>query len=205
MGEAKGKAGTLAERLRGRTGADFHLDDPVFVEQVLKQRARRLAAARARDRKDEPLGQPVLCFTVAGESYAVPLDDLTEVMPLTTWTPVPGLPQHLLGVINVRGEIRPVLDLHAMLILPAPEPGHRFFVVFLRAGGGREIGLRVDALDRMRFIDPTGLTRPHEAGNGLPQRFLTGITPETLILLDVRQILALDVLQDRRADYRRAI
>lgn len=192
----------LVERLHRQVATGFTADDPAFIEQVLKLRARRLAAARTLG-DDRPQGMAVLCFHIASESYAVPLSDLTEVMPLGQWTPVPGLPQHLLGVTNVRGEIHPVLNLHAMLTLPEPAAGARAYAVFLRRAG-RGVGLRVDGLSRICHIDPAQLTVPHEAANGLPQRFVAGITPETLILLDSRQILALDVLQDRQAEYRRA-
>ncbi|MGE5546063.1 MAG: chemotaxis protein CheW [Solirubrobacterales bacterium] len=195
---------SLVDRLQSQAGAGFRVDDPDFVEQVLKLRAKRLAAVRTGPEDLRAPGQPVLCFSVAAETYGLALSELTEVMPLALWTPVPGQPQHLLGVTNVRGEIRPVLDLHAMLGLTVPQNVERHYVAYLRTGS-REVGLRVDALDRIRFIDPGRLTLPHEAANGLPQRFVAGITPETLILLDVRQILALDVLQDRRSDYRRAI
>ncbi len=195
------KVSGLVERLHGQMAAGFSADDPAFVEQVLKVRARRLAATRALAEDVSP-GMAVLCFGIGAEAYALPLSDLAEVMPLVQWTPVPGLAQHLLGVTNVRGEIHPILNLHAMLTLPEPEVAARSYVVFLRHAG-RAVGLRVDALNRIRFIDPQLLTVPHEAANGLPQRFVAGITPETLILLDCRQILALDVLQDRRADYRR--
>lgn len=192
----------LVERLRRQQATGFAADDPAFVEQVLKVRARRLAAARTLT-DDRPLGMAVLCFSIGVETYALPLSELAEVMPLAQWTPVPGLAQHLLGVTNVRGEIHPVLNLHAMLTLPEPEPDARAYAVFLRTRG-RAVGLRVEGLSRIRFIDPQLLTVPHETGNGLPQRFVAGITPETLILLDSRQVLALDVLQDRRAEYRRA-
>lgn len=199
-----GTSGALGvvDRLHRQLAAGFAADDPVFVEQVLRVRARRLAAARLQV-EDKPQGLAVLCFAIGAETYALPLGDLVEVMPLAQWTPVPGLAQHLLGVTNVRGEIHPVLNLHAMLTLPEPEAGSRAYVVYLRRPGDRAIGLRVDGLSRIRFIDPQGLTVPHEAANGLPQRFIAGITPETLILLDSRQVLALDVLQDRRAEYRR--
>jgi purine-binding chemotaxis protein CheW len=206
QGEAEalpGNRSAVRERLHARLAdhagaADAHT--AAFAEMVLEARARRLAAARAV--VAEPAsGIAALCFRVAGEHYALPLSDMAEVLPLAAWTPVPGQPQHLLGVMNVRGEIRPVLDLHALLNLPAPETDA--YVVFLQCDGC-EVGLRVDALDRIRFIDDAGLTVPHEAANGLPQRFVAGITADTLILLDTRQILALDVLQDRRAEYRRA-
>lgn len=192
----------LVERLHRQLATGFDAADPAFVERVLKLRARRLAAGRVLE-DERPQGLAVLCFAVGAETYALPLSDLAEVMPLAQWTPVPGLAQHLLGVTNVRGEIHPVLNLHAMLTLPEPDEGARAYVAFLRAPG-RAVGVRVDGLARILFIDPQALTVPHEAANGLPQRFVAGITPDTLILLDSRQILALDLLQDRRADYRRA-
>lgn len=203
MTGVRGNSRDLVERLQRQVSAGFSAEDPAFVEQVLKVRARRLAAARAAA-VQKPAGVAVLAFRIAAEAYGLPLSALSEVMPLSACTPVPGLPQHLLGVTNVRGEIRPVLNLHAMLTLPEPEAGQRPYAVFLRAAG-REVGLRVDAVERIRFVDDDTLTLPHEAANGLPQRFVSGITPDTLILLDPRQILALDVLQDRRSDYRRAI
>jgi|GEM_PF-279307 Chemotaxis signal transduction protein len=189
--------------LHGRLGRGFDADDPAFVEQVLKLRAKRLAAPRATDDDQVPQGVAVLCFGIANEVFAVPLSDLSEVMPLGAWTPVPGLTRHLLGVTNVRGEIRPVLNLHDMLTLPEPDAKEPAHVVYLRRPG-REVGLRVENLRRIRFIDTAELTVPHETANGLPQRFIAGISPDTLILLDARQILALDALQDLRADYRRA-
>lgn len=202
MTATRGDTGNLLERLNRRTSDGFSVEDPAFVEQVLKLRAQRLAAARTAT-VQKPVGVAVLAFRIASEAYGLPLAALSEVMPLAACTPVPGLPQHLLGVTNVRGEIRPVMNLHAMLTLPEPDPDQRPYAVFLRSPN-RDVGLRVDAVERIRFIDEGSLTLPNEAANGLPQRFVAGITPDTLILLDSRQILALDVLQDRRSDYRRA-
>jgi purine-binding chemotaxis protein CheW len=175
------------------------MDDAAFVQRVLRLRAQRLAAARTVV-EDRPAGTAALCVRVAAELYAIPLDVLTEVLPLRQTTPVPGLSRHLLGVTNVRGEIRPVLNLHDMLGLPEPGDAGRGSVAFLRAPG-REVGLRVDEVQRIRFIADDSLTLPLLAGNGLPQRFISGITADTVILLDPHQILALDVLKDRRSDY----
>jgi purine-binding chemotaxis protein CheW len=204
MGGRLGDMAGGSERPGAHAFGRARSDDPAFVERVLKLRARRLAENRGRDDQSGSPGHAVLCFAMAGENYAIALGELAEVMPLTVWTPVPGQPQQLLGVVNVRGEIRPVLDLHAMLTLPAPEAGQGGYVAFLR-NTARKVGVRVDSLERIRFIDAATLTRPHETANGLPQRFVAGITPDTLILLDARQILALDVLQDRRADYRHVL
>ncbi|MBI3445753.1 MAG: chemotaxis protein CheW [Magnetospirillum sp.] len=169
-----------------------------LAEALLRARARRLAAPRGLAVEADER-QEVLCVRVATERYALSLAQLSEVMVLGKWTPIPGQPQYLLGVTNLRGEIRPVLDLNSLLGLPAPESAARTWVVFLKAGGA-EIGVRVEGVERVVRLDLAALTRPHESGNGLPQRFISGITADGLILLDTVQILALEILQDARID-----
>lgn len=175
------------------------LDDAALAQKILKLRAKRLASPRA-EAEPAPTGQAALCVRIGVEIYAIALDVLTEVLPLKQTTPVPGQSRHLLGVTNVRGEIRPVVNLHDMLGLPDPAPDAPMSVIFIR-GPGREVGLRVDEVLRIRLFDPDQMTLPHQAGNGLPQRFIAGITADTVILLDSHQILALDALRPRRPDY----
>ncbi len=176
-------------------GASAH-----FAEALLRARARRLAMPRDGG-GGAVAGKALLCCRIAAERYGLALDELSEVMELESWTPVPGQPQYLLGVTNLRGEIRPVLDLHALLGLPAPDAGARAWVIFADSGGS-EVGLRVDALESIAAVDAGSLTVPADTGNGLPQRFVAGIGSDGLIVLDIGKILALDVLQDRRVDAR---
>jgi purine-binding chemotaxis protein CheW len=187
---------TILDRLHALGDGHDGWSEAEYSEALLRARARRLAAPRG-DVADVASGIQALGAHVANERYALPLDSLSEVMVLARWTPVPGQPQYLLGVTNLRGEIRPVLDLHSLLGLAAPPPEARFWVIFLK-DGGVEVGVRVEALDRVACLDPATLTRPHESGNGLPQRFISGITPDALILLDTAQLLALDALKDTR-------
>lgn len=193
---------SLMDRLRARVEWSGSEQDSAFNAALLKLRARRLALPRDLS-MDGPVGIDVLCCRINTERYAVALDHLSEVMPLGHWTPVPGQPQYLLGVTNLRGDIRPVIDLHSLLGMDTPAEESRAWVIFINHAGG-EVGLRVDGLDRIISLDDSTLTKPHQTGNGLPQRFVSGISAETLILLDIPQILALDVLTDSRADTRRA-
>ena len=197
---------TDSANLRGRLHARIewadsdHAND--YNKALLQARSRRLAAPRD-VLAEGPVGIDVLCCRLGSERYGVPLANLSEVMPLGNWTPVPGQPQYLLGVTNLRGEIRPVLDLHSLLSFTPPAADARSWVVFVDDDGA-EVGLRVDALERIIAVDPAGLTDPQVSGNGLPQRFVTGIGAgaDALILLDIQQILALDVLRDDRPDTR---
>jgi purine-binding chemotaxis protein CheW len=189
---------SLRQRLLARIEWNGDSHDTSFNSALLKARARRLAQPRDHS-FERSAGIQVLSFRIAAERYALALSYLSEVMPLSAWTPVPGQPQYLLGVTNLRGEIRPVLDLHSLFGLEAPAAAARCWVVFVK-NGRSEVGLRVDALENIRAIDTAGLTNPQTSGNGLPQRFIKGIGADTLILLDIPQILALDVLRDTRAD-----
>lgn len=190
------RAETVLDRLRALGDGDDGWSEAEYAEALLRARARRLAAPRGAV-AEMAAGIDALGVRIASERYALPLDTLSEVMVLSRWTPVPGQPQYLLGVTNLRGEIRPVLDLHSLLGLASPPPEARCWVIFLKAGGV-EVGVRVEALDRALSLDPATLTRPHESGNGLPQRFISGIAPDALILLDTAQLLALDALKDTR-------
>ncbi|CAA7624922.1 chemotaxis protein CheW [Magnetospirillum sp. SS-4] len=189
---------SLRRRLQARIEWGGNDRDSNLNTALLKARALRLARPRdvAAERES---GIQVLSFRIAAERYALALSCLSEVMPLTAWTPVPGQPQYLLGITNLWGEIRPVLDLHSLFGLEPPGASTRCWVIFVKHGRS-EVGLRVEGLDSIRAIDPAGLTDPHISGNGLPQRFIRGIGADTLILLDIPQILALDVLRDSRAD-----
>ncbi|CAA7620604.1 Chemotaxis signal transduction protein [Candidatus Terasakiella magnetica] len=196
--EGPTEKGTVLARLHARLAEDNTDRSAEFAEALLRVRARRLA--QPRHTGDERVkGIDILCFTLGAERYAVALADLSEVMPLDKWVPVPGQPASLLGVTNLRGEIRPVLDLHTVMGLALPAEDARSWVVFMdNDGAGAEIGLRVDRLESIIELDTTTLTRPLETGNGLPQHYVAGITPDALVLLDTRQILALDVLNDSR-------
>lgn len=72
------------------------------------------AAAKAREGLEGP-GIQLLLFALGGESYAFPLERVREVVKPGPITPVPSIPEHILGVMNLRGEILPVLDLKRLL------------------------------------------------------------------------------------------
>jgi len=197
---------SVRDRLHARIQWAEGQGSTALNKALLQARSRRLAAPRGTgERGDDATEINALSCRIGAEHYGVALADLSEVMPLGNWTPVPGQPQYLLGVTNLRGEIRPVLDLHSLLGLEPPSAGDRSWVAFID-DDGVEVGLRVDALERVVAVDPATLTIPRDSGNGLPQRFVAGIGAglgsQALILLDTRQILALDVLRDARPDTR---
>jgi purine-binding chemotaxis protein CheW len=157
-------------------------ETPERITAAYRQRARRLASAQG-----QPVavsaGLPALVFRLARERYAIELAELSEALAFTRCTRPPGSPPQFRGVMNLRGELRPVLDLAALLAIS--ENGNRDsgFVLMLRRPG-RQIGLKVDSIEELRELRPEELSVPVQGG------YVKGIASGALMLLDVEAVLA---------------
>lgn len=74
-------------------------------------------AAGAVALEDAPPVQ-VVVFGMAGQSYALPIEAVKEIQQIVGYTPVPGSGAALLGVVDLRGEVVPLVDLRALVGLP---------------------------------------------------------------------------------------
>src|SRR4051794_6249082 len=83
---------------------------PERIAEVYRRRADDLAGRRGQDGR-AAAGPRVLAFALGAERFALELTDVVELLAFGSCTPVPGGPAQLLGVMNVHGEIRSVLDL----------------------------------------------------------------------------------------------
>lgn len=162
------------------------------VEAVWRERAKRLSQRPVTAEAGQN-AVPVLILTISKERYAIDLPDVIEVLAPVRPTPVPGLAEVFAGVINVHGEIRPVLDLRRLLGMPAPGretagSGPLARVVLLRQHS-RELGLQIDSVEQIRWIGRGELER---AGNGSvgSSPFIKGSTQDLLMLLSTEALFA---------------
>lgn len=101
--------------------------------------------------------------------YGIPVDRVQEILDLRPVAPIPGAPRHLLGVIDLRGDTVPVIDMRLLLGLKPAEdtPQTRILVVLLRAEGRQSvIGLRTDRVIDVTKLDSEEL-RPLDEGQVL--------------------------------------
>lgn len=161
--------------------------DAARVQELLRLRAQRLAERRGSGRVVPT--EKVLAFRLGDEACALPLTSVAEVQPYQRCTPVPGQAAELLGVVNLRGRIRPVLDLARMLGSKGGGKVQGGYVLFLRTGRG-EIGARVDGVEAVRTIRLDDLADAGHGGGRLASRYTKGITGDSLILLDAEAVKA---------------
>ena len=160
--------------------------DPVRIAELLHQRAVRLAERR-RQGAAAP-AERVLGFWLGDEHCGLEITTVAEIQPYQRCTPIPGQAAELLGVVNLRGRIRPVLDLGSM-VGSKGTTAEGGYVLFLRTGSG-EIGARVDRVEAVRSIRLDELTDVSRGSGQLASRFAKGITRDSLILLDAEAVTA---------------
>jgi purine-binding chemotaxis protein CheW len=90
----------------------------------------------------------VILLRLGGHEYALPLGCVVEVVRMAALAPVPDAAAHVLGLLDLRGRVVPVLDLRRRLGLPPAEPGLSTPICVVEAGGG--FGLVADAVTDVR-------------------------------------------------------
>jgi purine-binding chemotaxis protein CheW len=125
------------------------------------------------EREPTWIGEQYIVLTVAGTDIAVPLGMVLEVERVPALVPVPGGPNWVRGIANLRGTILTVADLAAMLDLGAwtQRPDARVIVV----RSIEPLALGVDAVRGMRRLSPGSLLNLDGALPDQLTRFVTGI------------------------------
>ena len=153
---------------------------------LLRQRARELA--RPAD-ESAAAGLELLEFRLAGERYAVAASAVDEVISLQQLTPLPGLPDFLTGIVNVRGRIVAALDLRGLLGLRASGLADVHDLVLVH-GHGLELGLLADTVIGVHAIVPESLQAAPASDDGARNECVSGVTPDGLVVLDLDRLLA---------------
>lgn len=117
--------------------------------------------AIADDAVDEVL--EMISFEIAGQEFCVDVKGVREIRGWTPATPIPHAPDYVMGVINLRGAVMPVLDLRRRLELGKTEPTSRHVIVVGRHGD-RQAGLLVDGVQETFRAEASQLQPPPDIG-----------------------------------------
>jgi purine-binding chemotaxis protein CheW len=158
------------------------------ARQILRARARALARPPQRTAAAE-VTLEVLEFRLAQERYALETRYVQEVYPLKNLTPLPCTPPFVLGIINVRGRIVPVLDVKKFFDLTEQGLTDLHRIILIR-GNHLELGLLADVIVGVRTIAVDNLQPSLPTLTGIRSEYLKGVTTERLVVLDLARILA---------------
>jgi chemotaxis signal transduction protein len=157
------------------------------MEAVWRERANRLSQhAVVAEAGQNAL--PVMVLGIGKERYGIHLPDVAEVLPPVRITPVPGAAAVFSGVINVHGEIRPVMHLKRLLGMEALRDGDLARVIMLRKEG-REMGLQIDTVEHIRWMGSGDLQSAANGDRG-SSRYIKASTKDLLMLLSTEALFA---------------
>ena len=101
----------------------------------------------------EPEPERLLVVEISGGLYALDSTAVREIVDAIPATRLPGAPPHVLGVINLRGQLLTVLDASRRLTgSPSPSPSHEGSIVVV-ASADRVLGLQVDDVHDVQEFD----------------------------------------------------
>jgi len=136
-----------------------------------------------------------LTFTLAGEEYGIGIFKIKEIIGMMPITSVPGTPEFVKGVINLRGKVIPVIDLRLRFGMEELEYTERTCIIVVDIDGQTGIiliGIVVDAVSEVLNIKNEDMEDTPAFGSKLNTQYIPGMAKMeggVKILLDIDQVL----------------
>jgi purine-binding chemotaxis protein CheW len=160
---------------------------PQKIRSILKARSRTLAKEiNQNDQAKETLD--IIEFRLATETYGIESVFVREVYPLTSFTPLPGTPSFMLGIVNVRGQILSMVDLKKFFNLPEKGLGQLNKLIILR-NEQMEFAILADDIFGASVITLDAIQTSPPTVSGIGAVYLHGVTAEHIIILNAEKIL----------------
>ena len=146
--------------------------------------------------------QQYLTFMLGGETYAMGILSIKEIIEYGNITEVPRMPEFIRGVINLRGAVVPVIDLGARFGKHSTNITRRTCIVIIEVANGEEtqdVGVMVDAVNEVLEI-PAGEIEPAPSfGANIRADFIEGmgkIKGKFVIILNIHQVLSVEEMAE---------
>ncbi len=136
-----------------------------------------------------------LTFLLAGEEYGVEILRVQEIKGWDSATPIPNTPEHVLGVLNLRGAIVPIIDLRKRFDLESIPYGPTTVVIVVKMineNQERTVGLVVDAVSEVYKLESEEIQTAPDMGGNISTEFIRGLATvedKMLILLEVDELV----------------
>ncbi len=169
------------ERARIATEESLCLS-PEKARKVMEERADELAKVPVRAPHATEILE-LVSFSLANEHYAIETRYVREVVRFTDFTPIPGAPDFLVGLLNLRGDILAVFDLRKFF--GVVDKGVTDLSRVIAIGGERvEFGILADVVFEVMTVRIGEVFEPPGSVAGIGREYLRGVTREALIVLD---------------------
>ncbi len=164
-----------------------HSAGPEELTRILKARADVLAR-ESEETKDRDFIE-IVEFQLASEHYGIESCHVSEVYPIKDYTPLPGTPAFVFGLVNVRGQIISVVDIKKFFDMPDRGLSDLNKVIIIH-DDAMEFGVLADSVLGVRILPTSEIQPSLPTLTGIRAEFLMGVTKEGMVILDGRKLLA---------------
>jgi purine-binding chemotaxis protein CheW len=143
--------------------------------------------------------QQVLTFVLGNETYGVDILRVQEIRGFSAVTKIPHAPAHVLGVLNLRGSIVPIVDLRMRFNLERAEYNAVTVIIVLSvqsAAGRRDFGVVVDGVSDVVDVKKAEVRPAPELGSASATEYILGLVPvaeRMVVLLDIDCLIGNDL------------
>jgi len=137
-----------------------------------------------------------LTFTLADEAYGIGILKIREIIGMMPVTKIPKTPEFVKGIINLRGQVIPVMDLRLRFGLPTVDHTERTCIIVVEMAGSSDTvltGIIVDAVSEVLAIQSKDIENPPSLGATLNMDFILGMSKSdggVKILLNIDRVLS---------------
>ncbi len=148
---------------------------------------------------DDGLSSQYLTFMLGGEEYGINILSVQEIKGWAPSTPIPNLPEHILGVMNLRGTLVPIIDVRIRFEFEKVEYGPMTVVIVVKIKGAereRTVGIVVDAVSEVYNVNQDDIETAPDMGNAINTEFIRGLASvgdKMVILLNIDELLDTEI------------
>jgi len=140
---------------------------------------------------EHPLAGKYLIFGLRGEEYGLEILKVREIIEMQALTTVPRTPEHVRGVLNLRGRVIPAIDMHLRFGLEISETDTQSVIVIVQVDDV-EVGLIVDSVSEVLDVPGVNIEETPSLGRQVDTGFILGLAKTSgrvTMLLNVDKIL----------------
>ena len=133
----------------------------------------------------------IVCFTVEDQDFSIEISHVLEIRGWTSTTTLPHAPAFVVGMMNLRGTVLPVVDLSLRLGFGKTEPGKRHVIIIAQIDD-KIVGFLVDAVSDIITVDEAEMQATPDVSSSRTQAFIRGVhslDDKLVRAIDVREVL----------------
>ncbi len=138
----------------------------------------------------------LVTFKISNETYAIDIMEVNEIVKLTVITPIPNAPDFVDGIITLRGQIIPIVDLNKRFNF-APrtytEEDELFRAIVIIRVQDMTIGILIDQVNRVIPVNRDQIQPPPQMVSGVGAEFISGVVKQNdnlFVILDIQKLFS---------------